>query len=279
MARGLRFALVLVACLGLLAWLALLAVNETTRRWFEKDVTLRADLAVSGSRRALVSYWRGGDWRELRTLLLEVTHDERIMGAAACTADLKLVARTPEYPDRFRCPDIAPRVRPSAGVAPEAWQTWRSVAELPGGKVHLSAIPIVDGGAPLGFVVLVHDMSFMERREETLRDFLLTAFVVLALCASVVTVVAARLSWRSWSNEVRRFLRAGGQKPEFLPVMRDVRELVERLAHEREAETGAGWTPQRLKHALERHLQGERVIAVANREPYIHERRDRKSVV
>lgn len=274
MARGLRFALVLVACLGLLAWLALLAVNETTRRWFEKDVTLRADLAVSGSRRALVSYWRGGDWRELRTLLLEVTHDERIMGAAACTADLKLVARTPEYPDRFRCPDIAPRVRPSAGVAPEAWQTWRSVAELPGGKVHLSAIPIVDGGAPLGFVVLVHDMSFMERREETLRDFLLTAFVVLALCASVVTVVAARLSWRSWSNEVRRFLRAGGQKPEFLPVMGDVRELVERLAHEREAETGAGWTPQRLKHALERHLQGERVIAVANREPYIHERSD-----
>jgi trehalose 6-phosphate synthase len=54
--------------------------------------------------------------------------------------------------------------------------------------------------------------------------------------------------------------------------MRDVRELVERLAHEREAETGALWTPVRLKQVLERHLQGERVVAVANREPYIHER-------
>jgi trehalose 6-phosphate synthase len=272
MARGLRFALVLVAGLGLLAWLASLVVNETARRWFEKDVTLRADLAVSGSRRALISYWRGADWRELRTLLMEVTHDERIMGGAACSADLKLVARTPEYPDRFRCADIAPHVRPAPDAAAERWQTWRSVAGLPGGKVHLSAIPVVDDGGPLGFVVLVHDMSFVERREATLREFLLVAFLVLALCASVVTVVAARLSWRSWSNEVRRFLQGGGQRPEFLPVLRDVRELAERLIHERDAESGGGWTPQRLRHALERHLQGERVIAVANREPYIHER-------
>jgi trehalose 6-phosphate synthase len=264
---------VLVAGLGLLTWLALLAVNETTRRWFDNDVTLRADLAVNGSRRALVNSWREQDWGELRDLLVEITHDERIMGAAACTADLALVARTPEYPTRFRCGDVAPHVRPSAEDGADLWRAWRSVAELPGGKVHLRAVPIVDGGTPLGFVTLVHDMSFMERREATLRRFLLVAFAVLALCASVVTVVAARLSWRSWSNEVRRFLRAGGQRPEFLPVMRDVRELVDRLAHEREAETGAGWTAQRLKHALERHLQGERVVAVANREPYIHERR------
>jgi trehalose 6-phosphate synthase len=272
MARGLRFAAVLVAGLGLLAWLALVAVNETTRRWFDKDMALRAELALSGSRRALVSYWRGGSWEELRTLLTEVTHDERIMGAAVCTADLKLITRTADYPERFACADIGPHVRASGEAPAEAWQPWRSVAELPGGKVHLSAMPIVEGDRPLGFVVLVHDMSFTARREETLRKYLLIAFAVLALCASVVTIVAARLSWRSWSNEVRRFLRAGGQKPEFGPVMRDVRELAERLAHERETEIGVGWTPTRLKQALERHLQGERVVAVANREPYIHER-------
>jgi trehalose 6-phosphate synthase len=274
MGRGLRFASVLVAGLGLLAWLALVAVNETTRRWFDKDMALRADLAISGSRRALVFYWRGGEWEELRGLLGEIAHDERIMAAAACTADLKLITRTAEYPDRFRCEEIGPHVRALANTPAEAWRPWRSVAALAEGKVHLSAVPIVEENRPLGFVVLVHDMSFMERREETLRRFLLIAFAVLAASASVVTVVAARLSWRSWSNEVRRFLRAGGQRPEFGPVMQDVRELAERLAQEREAEIGVGWTPVRLKQALERHLQGERVIAVANREPYIHERLD-----
>ena len=37
-------------------------------------------------------------------------------------------------------------------------------------------------------------------------------------------------------------------------------------------ELGGLWTPQRLKNALSRHLHGERLVIVANREPYIHER-------
>ena len=42
---------------------------------------------------------------------------------------------------------------------------------------------------------------------------------------------------------------------------------------EREADgLGGLWTPQRLKNTLSRHLHGERVVIVANREPYIHER-------
>jgi trehalose 6-phosphate synthase len=55
-------------------------------------------------------------------------------------------------------------------------------------------------------------------------------------------------------------------------VLQDVRALVERLSEEREVETGGLWNPARLKMALGRHLQGERVVIVANREPYIHDR-------
>jgi trehalose-6-phosphate synthase len=272
MSRAWRFAVVLIAGLGLLTWVAMLAVNETTARWFEKDMALRADLAVNGSRRAILFYWGQREWKELRALLTEITHDERILGAAACTTELKLVARTAEYPERFRCSDIGPGLRPAPDAPPGApWTARRSTAALPGGKVHLSAIPVGDDKGTLGFVVLVHDMSFVGRREETLRQFLLMAFAVLALSASIVTAVAARLSWRSWSNEIRSLLKGGRQQPEFQPVLRDVRELVERLAHEREADAGGGWTPQRLRNVLERHLQGERVVLVANREPYIHE--------
>jgi trehalose 6-phosphate synthase len=272
MRRAVRFALLLVAGLGLLTWIALLAANETTRRWFERDVILRADLALSGSRRALMSHWEQRQWAELRALLVDITHDERIMAAAACTAELEFAARTPEYPQAFPCADLGRRVRPSAAAPAEEWRAWRSVEDLPGGKVHLSALPVAGEAGPLGFVVLLHDMSFMERREDTLRRSLLVAFAVLSLCASVITVVASRLSWRSWSNEVRRLLRGGAHAPEFKPVMRDVRDLVERLTYERDAETGGSWTPRRLKHVLERHLQGERVVIVANREPHIHQR-------
>ena len=116
--RAWRFAVVLVAGLGLLTWLAMLAVNETTARWFEKDMALRADLAVNGSRRAILFYLAQKEWKELRSLLLEVTHDERILGAAACTTELKLVARTPEFPERFKCGEVASNLQPGGDAPP-----------------------------------------------------------------------------------------------------------------------------------------------------------------
>jgi trehalose 6-phosphate synthase len=280
MPRTLRFTLLLVAGLAVLTWIGFLIANDTARRWFERDIALRAELAVNGSRRALVSHWSRQEWDELRTLLLEISRDERIMATAACAADLKLVAHTPEYPEHFRCARIAGHVRPAWDSPPAEWVPWRTVDELPGGKVSLSAFPLLDAEAPLGFVVLLHDLSFIQRREDTMRQFLLAAFAVLSLCAAVVTVVAGRLSWRSWSNEIRRLiLKNERHRPEFQPVMQDVRALVERLSEERDTETGGRWNPERLKQALGRHLQGERVVIVANREPYIHERADDGRVV
>ena len=55
MARLLRFLAVLVVALGFLAWGAFHIVNRTTRAWFEKDIALRAQLAVNGARWALLS--------------------------------------------------------------------------------------------------------------------------------------------------------------------------------------------------------------------------------
>ncbi len=123
------------------------------------------------------------------------------------------------------------------------------------------------------FLVLIHDLSFAERREAKSQQFLLLAFGFLALAASGVTIVAARLSWRGWNQELRRLLRGGPQRAEFQPILSDVRDLVDRIVAEKETDReGGDWTPQRLRHTLNRYLHGEKVVIVANREPYIHER-------
>ena len=273
MRRALRFILALVAGLALLTWGASVLVTRTTRTWFEKDMQLRAQLAISGAREALVSHWDRSQDVELRKVLAALTHDERVLGAAVCGADLALRAQTIDYPAQLSCRAVGPYVRPSVDSPPGDWQSWASAFSLPGGQVHATAIPVLEGERPLGFVVLVHDLSFIERREATTRQFLLLAFGFLALAASVITVVAARLSWRGWSNELRRLIRGERPPPEFRPFLRDVRDLVERLASERETDgLGGLWTPQRLKNTLSRHLHGERVVIVANREPYVHER-------
>ena len=87
MLGALRFVGILVACLALMAWGAMAVVNDQTRRWTEKDLRLRAQLAVSGSRRALLDDWREGAWKALGERLADITHDERIMAAAACEPD------------------------------------------------------------------------------------------------------------------------------------------------------------------------------------------------
>jgi trehalose 6-phosphate synthase len=273
MRQALRFVVALVAGLALLTWGASVLVTRTTRAWFERDMQLRAQLAVSGAREALASHWGADQVGDLRKILLDLTRDERVLGAAACDADLVLKARTTDFPPPLGCGELGLHVRPTADSPAIAWAPWASVFSVPGGQVHATAIPLVEAEQPLGFVVLVHDLSFVQRRETTTMRFLAAAFGFLAFAASIITLVAARLSWRGWSNELRRLIRGERPRPEFQPFLRDVRDLVERLASEREADgLGGLWTPQRLKNTLSRHLHGERVVIVANREPYIHQR-------
>jgi trehalose 6-phosphate synthase len=268
-----KFLFGLVLSLALLTWATAVLVRRTTRRWFENDVRLRAELVVSGAREALSAHWSKDDRRELERMLTEITRDERIMAAAACNADLTSLTRTPGFPLKLSCSEVGSHIKPSEGVIAERWPSWHEVTSVPGGPVLISAIPVAENGRTLGFVILVHDLSYAERREAETQRFVLLAFGFLALAASAVTILAARFSWQGWSEEIRRLARGEAPKrPEFQPIVRDVRDLVDRIMVERETELeGGAWTAQRLKLTLKRHLQGEKVVIVANREPYIHE--------
>jgi hypothetical protein len=79
----LRFAVVLIVGLGLVAAVASILFNKTARSWFENDVRLRAEIAVKGARQSFVDHW--GDRAAVRLLLTEMSHDERILAAAACS--------------------------------------------------------------------------------------------------------------------------------------------------------------------------------------------------
>ncbi len=275
-----KFLIGLVLSLALLTWVTTVVVQRTTQKWFENDVRLRAELVVSGAREALSAHWARDDRRELERMLGEITRDEWIMAAAACTWELTLLTRTPGFPGQFSCKDIGVHLRNPDDAQGQAQRPWHESASLPGGSVLVSAIPVENAGRALGFIILIHDLSYAERREAATRRFVFFSFGFLALLASVVTIVVARFSWRGWSAEIRRLARGEQPKrPEFQPILRDVRDLVDAIMVERETELeGGAWTPQRLKLTLTRHLHGEKVVIVANREPYIHERRNDGSI-
>jgi trehalose 6-phosphate synthase len=274
MKRVARFLLALLASGVVLAWIATAVVERATRGRFEEDIAARAASVARGARPGLLGHWSRAD-SALAHLLDDIVRDERMMAAALCTERLELLARTADWPAQVGCAALGQKMAATWARVTEGGTTrvWGSVWPLPSGDVYVSAVPLVQREQHIGFLVLVHDLSFVERRAAQMRTVLLLAFGLLALGASVVTIVAARLSWRGFRKELLRFIQGESRRKEFLPIIRDVRELVERIAAEREADGQAAvWSPQRLKQTLVRHFPGEKVIVLANREPYLHDR-------
>ena len=110
----------------------------------------------------------------------------------------------------------------------------------------------IDGEAPdSADLVLVHDMSFIERRSEETRRYLFYFFAALAASVALITVVIAQLSWRGWVAGLRALLRGEGilrpspnTAPELRPIARDVQALLRELEHQFRPtdETQQRWT-------------------------------------
>ena len=163
------------------------------------------------------------------------------------------------------------RVRALDSNGAAHFQKWSTVAALPTGRVHVSVMPVSNQWQELGFAILLHDLSFIDRREAQARTFLIVTFGILGLAALCVPIWAAKRARYDWSRELRSLLRGSGQQSrEFQPILSDVRELVSRMANDRDDAPGQ-WTAERLKQSLNRNLHGEKVIILANREPYIHQ--------
>jgi len=263
-----RFLLVLVPGLALVAWIALVAVSQLGRQWIEADMSARARLAVASARGGLLGAWMADDEVAITGTLRAMARDERVMAATACTADGRTVAATPEYPAEAGCAHLVTHLG-----APGAQRSWSDTLAARGGDVHVTAVWLREGNSPVGFVALVHDLGVVERFHTGTRQVVLGGFLLLLAGGWLMMVLAGRLSRRRWFDDLRRMLRTGEQKPEFRPLMQDVRELVEQLAAETQSGTRpAPWTASRLGEVLRTRLGGESVIVVANREPYVHER-------
>jgi trehalose 6-phosphate synthase len=172
---------------------------------------------------------------------------------------------------------VGPRIRQagsSAAQENEGSREWSTEAILPTGRVLVTAMPITDEGPELGFAVLVHDFSYIDRRETRALTFLFVVFGILAIMALGILLLVARRTRADWILELQGLLHnRGKQSRKFQPLLSDVRELIERMASEREADPGL-WTAERLKQTLNRDLHGEKIVILANREPYIHNRTD-----
>lgn len=267
---SLRFILPLAVALILLAYAAVPLVDKLTLRWFVRDLDIRSQLIFDALHEPLVEFLQQENRVKINALFRRVMRDERLYAIAYCSAKGELLFHTPTYPQSIACPadDRADILRPA-------------VRPLPRGPVHVSYNPVDTEGGRIGTMVLVHDMSFIERRSADTRKYVIAFFAVLGVIISLITVFVAHLSWRGWMNGVRAMLHGEGiVKPftgqtapaELQPLAGDLRNLLRTLDAERRfaEDVTITWNPDSLRTLLHNQLAGERIIVVSNREPYIH---------
>ena len=270
MRLSLRFLLPLAIVLAGLAYTAIPLVDSLTLKWFMRDLEIRSQLIGSTMEGPLGDLLALESKAKLQAYFDRIIKDERLFAIGFCDSSNQLRYKTGTYPDSIPCGGTS---------AVEAGKT--ALFRLAQGAVHVSALGMEANGRPLGRLMLVHDMSWVERRSTDTKWYLFYLFGIIGLVISFITVLVAHLSWRGWVAGVQAMLRGEGlvelirgqgHRPELQPVAQGLRTLIQELESDKRMrdESQMSWTPATLKRILHDHLAGDEVMIVSNRQPYIH---------
>lgn len=278
MRLSLRFIIPLLLVLAAVAWAILPLVDGLTFRWFVRDLDIRANLIANTVHEPLAELIRTGNRARMLQFFTRITQDERVYAVGFCSSALDSQLATPTMPAALGC-----------GALDRFSGLSGQVLASPSGPLLVSVEAMATAEAPDGKLVLVHDMSFVERRSRETRQYLFYFFIVLGATVSLITVVIAQLSWRGWEQGMRALLRGEGllrptgraDPPGFRPIAQDLRALIRDIDAEHRARNDEqlAWTPETLRGLLQGELRGQEVIVVSNREPYIHVRQGGDIVV
>lgn len=266
---SLRFIVPLVIALAILAYSVVPLVDKLYLRWSVRDIDIRAKLIASTLQEPLIELLQQGNKSRINALFSRVLKDERLVALGYCNDEGSMLYRTPTFPKDLSC------TTPGLLVDKPGL-----LMKSPPGLVHVAVSPITYMGVSTGSLILVHDMSYVERRSTDTRKYIILLFVVLGAVTSLITVFVAHLSWRGWMEGVRAMLRGEGilrpfSRPtssELEPLVGDLRTLLRTLDEERRYadDVTVSWTPDTLRGLLHKQFTGDQVLVVSNREPYIH---------
>jgi trehalose-6-phosphate synthase len=256
MKLSLRFILPLVFILSVVTYCLVPLTESLTLKWFKRDLDLRSQL-ISRSIDSSISKIYNPNVKEI---FEDFAQDERVLAIGFCNSHHNLQIKSSRFPSTINCKNI------------------QETDDL-----HLALTPLEIGG-DLGDLVVIHDMSFVKKRSETTRTYIVLFFLALTFIISLITVAIAQLSWRGWMANARSLLKGDGlfslmslrPNSELRPFVKDLRLLVRDLERDRKIrdDLQLSWNPQALREILQKELTGDEVLILSNREPYIHTKKN-----
>jgi trehalose-6-phosphate synthase len=263
-----RFAVPVLVALSVGAWIAVPYVERMLTEWFRTDVDMRAKVVMSSMGETLPTLLDRSELPRLRRFLSKVTEDERLLAVLACRPNGQTIHQTDRTPPQVSCALAALADEPASRVL-----------RTPQGTVHLARYDLVAADGQPAVVILVHDMSFVDRRYTKARDYLIAFGVMSALVLALLSVAAAWLLLRRWGALLVRDIRSrrfldDAEGHSSAPILSQVRKVLREIEHDQRLEIDyrENWTPNALAHVVRQSLDSPQMIVVSNREPYIHNR-------
>jgi trehalose 6-phosphate synthase len=189
------------------------------------------------------------------------------MAIVLCNGGAKALFATDRTPAEIEC-----------SVRRDIGDRGSSIVKLADGSVEVSSFPMGSAKGEPVTALIVHDLSFIDRRQSSARNYVLA---VAGVAASVLALFLGFVFWlliRRWVNELvgdirgRRFLDDARSEPGSRPLLTQIRRVLREVetTQRLEIDFHENWTPQALQQVVRDHLGAPEVFIVSNREPYIH---------
>ena len=262
-----RFAVPTLIAVSILAVFGVPCVDRILAEWFRSDVDLRAQLVAHSMEGSLTGFLERDDKKGLASYLAAITTDERLMAIVLCDEGTKALFTTERTPAEIEC-----------SVRRDIGDRGSSIVKLIDGSVEVSSFPMGSANGKPVTALIVHDLSFIDRRQSSARNYVLA---LAGVAASVLALFLGFLFWlliRRWVNELvgdirgRRFLDDARSEPGSRPLLTQIRRVLREVetTQRLEIDFHENWTPQALQQVVRDHLGAPEVFIVSNREPYIH---------
>ncbi len=250
------------------AYVGLPYIDKLLTEWFLGDIEMRAQLLMTSMRQPVSDLVAHDDRARLQHYLEQITADKRLLAVAVCRPGGGTIVRTELMPRAVSC-ELGPMTKQAA----------ERTVELPSGSVEISRFDFDSAPAPYR-VLLVHDLSFVDRRQRTARDFLFLFVGISVVLLAIFVVLGAWLQLRRWVKVLIGDIRGGRfgddahSSRAALPILSQVREALAEIEETQRLEIDfrENWTPRALRQVVVNHLHSAQVMTVSNREPYLHNR-------
>ncbi|MBI4290596.1 MAG: trehalose-6-phosphate synthase, partial [Betaproteobacteria bacterium] len=178
MRLSLRFIIPLLLALAAFAYAMVPLVDRLTLQWFVRDIDIRSSLIANTVQEPLLDLVRAGNRNRIIQYFTRITLDERVYAMGFCASPQDKPVATRSLPQEIRCADLDTYAAPS-----------EHLLSSDRGPLHVSVKPLEAEGISAGWIVIVHDMSFIARRSEETKKYLFYFFIGLGAVVSFITVV------------------------------------------------------------------------------------------